>query len=137
MSSEAHELVCEIIEELFTEVTCDRFSSDSLGEYKRKNDEDIDSTCKDVAEEMDLSVLLFLLSEDSVVCRVSHRESKTHIHQLKVVQQQYGHYCGHFAFHFALCALELCKSTSHQTAVSFVEQMKCRVSIWKRFVLVG
>ena len=130
MSTDAFHVAREIVHELVADVIQKKSSAISSSDFHEKNDKDTPSG--DEILGVDLSVLLFLLSEDHVVSRVSHRDSRAHIHQLRVVRQHHGHYCGHYAFHFALCAMKLCRSADVRVALSTIAQMKCKVSNWTR-----
>eukprot|EP00731_Ephydatia_muelleri_P019146 Em0011g1186a len=61
--------------------------------------------------------------------------SGTEVLQLKCVDQKVSGYCGHYALHFALCGLELCRSTTEASMRGFVEELDRTGPFWRRYWL--
>lgn len=61
--------------------------------------------------------------------------SGTEVLQLKCVDQKASGYCGHYALYFALCGLELCRSTTEERIVGYLEELARAGSFWRRYWL--
>ena len=82
----------------------------------------------------ELPIPLRHLEEDDLVTSFGQRNTFVHFHQLKVAEQRHGHFCGHFAYHFAACATKLCQSSDVKSRLDMVQEISSETAQWRRCV---
>ena len=120
------DVVHEILDSLISQVTApeDATVGGDPKEEEEKGETRVDPT----------AILLLSGVSDCLVVSLAYKASRVHVHQPRVARQRHGHFCGHFALHFAHCAQQLGGSSSHGGARRALARAGSRVAQWRRYI---
>lgn len=117
--------VHEILDSLISQVTAPESATvrEDPKEEEEKGETRVDPT----------AILLLSGASDCLVVSLAYKATRVHVHQPRVARQRHGHFCGHFALHFAHCAHQLGSSSSHGDAWRALARAGSRVAQWRRY----